>query len=117
LGTLRVSDNTVVDESRAIARTGQWAEVRGADLGGDEYQADVIRLERPMPVSLVGELQSVPTSGGGWGQINGQPVWLGSVAPAGGAMAQADAGGSVAVIGVRLGNGVIWAKSVRSVER
>ena len=70
-----------------------------------------------MPVSLVGELQSVPNSGGGWGQINGQPVWLGSVASAGAVVAQVGAGGSVAVTGVRLGNGVIWANLVQSVKR
>lgn len=118
IGTLRVSENTFVDESRAIARTGQWAEVRGVNLGDDEYQADVIRLERPMPVSLTGVIQPAPvaTPSGGWAQINGQPVWLGSVTQAG-VSALTDAGGNVAVTGIRLGNGVIWAKQVRSVER
>jgi hypothetical protein len=42
-------------------------------------------------------------------------VWLGSVEP-GTASAQAALGSTVAVTGVRLGNGVIWAKQVRSVE-
>jgi hypothetical protein len=120
LGTLRVSANTYVDESRAVAQTGQWAEVRGVNLGRDEYQADLIRLEQPIPVSLTGEIQRAPGTGAGdgWGQINGQPVWLGA-AQANGAAAQAQAlaGESVAVVGVRLSNGVIWAKQVRSVER
>ena len=116
IGTVRVSNNTYVDESRAIARTGQWVEVRGVNLGGEAYQADVIRMERPIPVSLTGEIQPAPgmTTGDGWGQIKGQPVWLGAVQPEG-AMAQAIAGGNVAVVGVRLSNGVIWAQQVRSV--
>jgi hypothetical protein len=42
-------------------------------------------------------------------------VWLGSVKP-GMASAQGALGGNVAVTGVRLSNGVIWAKQVRSVE-
>jgi hypothetical protein len=117
LATLHVGLNTYVDESRTTAQTGVWAEMRGAPLGTDEYQADVIRLEQPAPVIVTGEILPPPTAPAtsGWGQINGQPVWLGSVEP-GMAAAQALLGGSVAVTGVRLGNGVIWAKQVRSVK-
>lgn len=118
LGTVRVNANTYVDESRAVAQIGQWADIRGVNLGGAEYQADLIRLEQPIPVSLTGEIQRAPATGAGaeWGQINGQPVWLGAV-QSGGATAQALAGESVAVVGVRLSNGVIWAKQVRNVKR
>jgi len=117
LATLHVGANTYVDESRTTVKTGIWAEVQGVDLGAGEYQADVIRLERPLPVSITGEVLPAPSApaGSGWGQINGQPVWLGSVEP-GMASAQAALGGNVAVTGVRLSNGVIWAKQVRSVE-
>ena len=117
LATLHVSFNTYVDESRTTAQTGVWAEMRGAPLGSEEYQADVIRLEQPLPVSITGAILPPPTTPApsGWGQINGQPVWLGAVEP-GMATAQAMLGSSVAVTGVRLGNGVIWAKQVRSVE-
>ena len=117
LATLHVGFNTYVDESRTTAQTGVWAEMRGAPLGTDEYQADVIRLEQPTPVIVTGEILPPPTASApsGWGQINGQPVWLGSVEP-GMAAAQALLGGNVAVTGVRLGNGVIWAKQVRSVK-
>jgi hypothetical protein len=115
--SLHVSLNTYVDESRTTAQTGVWAEMRGAPLGAQEYQADVIRLEQPMPVSITGEILPPPTmpTPSGWGQINGQPVWFGSVAP-GMAATQALLGGNVAVTGVRLGNGVIWAKQVRSAQ-
>ncbi len=117
VATLHVSANTYVDESRTTAQTGIWAEMRGVHLGAEEYQADVIRLERPLPVSITGEIFPAPTTpaASGWGQINGQPVWLGSVEP-GMASAQAVLGGNVSVTGVRLGNGVIWAKQIRSVE-
>jgi hypothetical protein len=117
LATLHVGANTYVDESRTTAQTGIWAEVRGVQVGTDEYQADVIRLERPLPVSVTGEVQPAPTAAAapGWRQINGQPVWLGAAEP-GMASAQAVRGGNVSVTGVRLSNGVIWAQSVRSVE-
>ena len=117
LATLHVSANTYVDESRTTAQTGIWAEVRGAYLGAEEYQADVIRLEQPLPVSITGEVVPAPatSASAGWGQINGQPVWLGSAEP-GVASAQSVLGGDVSVTGVRLSNGVIWAKQVRSVE-
>jgi hypothetical protein len=115
--SLHVSLNTYVDESRTIAQTGVWAEMRGAPLGDQEYQADVIRLEQPVPVSITGEILPPPTTptASGWGQINGQPVWFGSAEP-GMAVTQAMLGSNVAVTGVRLGNGVIWAKQVRSAK-
>lgn len=117
LATLHVGANTYVDESRTTVQTGIWAQVQGVDLGAGEYQADVIRLERPLPVSITGEVLPAPDApaSSGWAQINGQPVWLGSVEP-GMASAQGALGGNVAVTGVRLSNGVIWAKQVRSVE-
>ncbi len=117
LATLHVGLNTYVDESRTTAQTGVWAEMRGAPLGPQEYQADVIRLEQPVPVSITGEILPAPTTppASGWRQINGQPVWLGAV-EAGTASAQAALGGSVSVTGVRLGNGVIWAQQVRTAE-
>ncbi len=117
LATLHVGFNTYVDESRTTAQTGVWAEMRGAPLGTGEYQADIIRLEQPAPVIVTGEILPPPTAlaPSGWGQISGHPVWLGSVEP-GLAAAQALLGGNVAVTGVRLGNGVIWAKQVRSVK-
>jgi hypothetical protein len=117
VATLLVGFNTYVDESRATEQTGVWAEVRGAPLGAEEYQADVIRLEQPVPVSVVGEILAPPaaSTGSGWGQIEGQPVWLGAVESGMTSMA-AIVGTSVSLTGVRLGNGVIWAQHVRSVS-
>ena len=116
LATLHVGFNTYVDESRTTAQTGVWAEMQGAPLGAEEYQADIIRLEPPVPVSITGEILPGPSTpaSSGWGQINGQPVWLGFV-QADMATAQAVSGGKVTVTGVRLGNGVIWAKQVSGV--
>jgi hypothetical protein len=117
LATLHVGLNTYVDESRTTAQTGVWADMRGAPLGAQEYQADVIRLERPVPVSITGEILAPPTTpaASSWRQINGQPVWLGPFEP-GTASAQAALRGSVSVTGVRLGNGAIWAKQVLRAE-
>lgn len=116
LATLHVSLNTYVDESHATAQSGVWAEMQGAPLGTEEYQADIIRVERPIPVSITGEILPAPTTPTPttWGQINGQPVWLGAVLP-GMTSAHAVLGSNVSVTGVRLGNGVIWAKQVQSV--
>jgi len=117
IATLHVSMNTYVDESRATAQIGVWAEMRGAPLGVEDYQADVIRLERPIPVSITGEILPAPTSPAPttWGQINGQPVWLGAVEP-GKTSAQAVLGSNVSITGVRLSNGVIWANRVQSLS-
>jgi hypothetical protein len=117
IATLHVSMNTYVDESRATAQVGVWAEMRGAPLGVEEYQADVIRLERPIPVSITGEILPAPTTPAPttWGQINGQPVWLGAVAPSM-ATAQNILGSNVSITGVRLSNGVIWANKVQTLS-
>lgn len=113
---LHIDDNTLVDESRATARVGQWAEVRGVEAKPGEYQADVIRLEKPVPVNLQGEfaVASFGARGTGWWQIDGQPVWWDD---SGSAKATAAlTGGNAAVLGVRLPNGVIWAREVRALN-
>ena len=114
--TLYVDGSTLVDESRATARVGQWAEVRGVEVGVGEYQTDVIRLEQPVPVSLQGEFTaaSIEARSTGWWQINGQPVWWASPGSSKAIVALTE-GGS-AVLGVRLPNGVIWAREVRGLK-
>lgn len=117
VGILHVNGNTLVDESRATARAGQWAEVRGVELALNEYQADVIRLERPVPVSLQGELSTAPAGAGsrGWWQIDGRPVWWANPRSASAAAAYAD--DIVSLAGMRLANGVIWATQVGRTQR
>jgi len=116
IGVLHVDTNTLVDESRAVAQAGQWADVRGVKLGQGEYQAEVIQLEHPIPVTLDGEFAAAPTAtgGGGWWQINGQPVWLANSQAA--SVGATYAEGNATVVGVRLPNGVIWAKQVHRTE-
>ena len=117
VGILHVNGNTMVDESRATARAGQWAEVRGVELALNEYQADVIRLERPAPVSLQGELSVAPAGAGspGWWQIDGRPVWWAN--PRSASAAAAYENDIVSLVGVRLANGVIWATQVGGTQR
>lgn len=110
LAILRVGPNTWVDESRAVVRPGLWAEVRGAEIAQGEIQADVIRLEQPIPVSIEGELEPVVAGNKAWGQVNGQMVWLG---PHRNVQAASSSGGQFSIKGVRLGNGVIWAQQLR----
>ncbi len=114
--TLHVDSNTLVDEGRATARVGQWVEVRGVEVGSREYQADVVRLEQPVPVSLQGEFIAASTEavGTGWWKINDRPVWWAGPGPA---MATAELTESDAVVlGVRLPNGIIWAREVRALK-
>jgi hypothetical protein len=64
-----VNGNTLVDERRAAARPGQWAEVTALPLGGDEYQADRIRLEQPVPITgSASESQTATISSTPWSQ-------------------------------------------------
>ena len=114
-GELQVTGSTYVDESHALAQAGQWVEVTGSKTETDAYQADVIHLARPMPVTLEGDLIPLSTKPGarGWWLLNGQPVWW---LPPSTSAAAALAGDPVAVSGVRLGNGVIWVKQIREAQ-
>ncbi len=106
IGTARVSANTLVDESRAVAQTGQWVEVQGITIGPDQYQADVMRLDQPVPVAHFRRAGAAGTTA--WWTIDGMPVWLGSSAwPAWPTRRKAKVGR-----GLRLGNGVVWAERI-----
>jgi len=107
IGTAHVSANTLVDESRAVAHTGQWVEVQGITIGPDQYQADVMRLDQPVPVAISGELRAAGTTA--WWNIDGTPVWLGSARLA---RLADQAEGEVLIRGLRLGNGVVWAERI-----
>jgi hypothetical protein len=103
----RVDGNTLVDESRAVARPGQWVEIQALPVGAGRYQADQIRVEQPVPVRLTGRVDrlSEGTAGAGWWQVTGRPVWVGERVLAASTF---QAGSMVSVEGVLLGNGVIW---------
>ncbi len=111
--TVNVGSDTMVDESRAVAGAGQWAEVHALPAEQNQYQAGAIRLERPVPVILQGQLSAAAAtaSGGNWWRINDRPVWVpGTIAVAQEARVE---GSKVIVEGLLLGNGVIWATKVR----
>ena len=110
IGAAHVEREYLVDESRAIAQPGQWVEVQGISIGQDEYQADVIRLDQPVPAVVAGELRLVCAPAGGrsscaWWVIEGTPLWIenGHLARMAGVLE----GEEVIVRGVRLGNGVL----------
>ncbi len=107
IGTVQVDANTLVDESRAVARVGQWVEIQGITIGPDQYQADVIRLEQPVPVAIAGELR--PAGAAAWWVVDGAPVWLNNARLA---RLAGQPGSDVIVRGVRLGNGVVWAERI-----
>jgi hypothetical protein len=115
--TVHVDGNTLVDESRAVARTGRWADVRAESLSSSEFQAERVRLEQVAEVTLAGNLQQAATASGagGWAQIDGRVVWFpGQMA---GRVAAATGGqGKISIEGVLLGNGIVWAQRFVPIE-
>jgi hypothetical protein len=115
--TVHVDGNTLVDESRAVARPGRWADVRAESLNSSEFQAERVRLEQVVEVTLAGNLQQAATASGagGWAQIDGRVVWFpGQMA---GRVAAATGGqGKISIEGVLLGNGIVWAQRFVPIE-
>jgi hypothetical protein len=101
--TVHVDLDTLVDESRAVAGPGQWADVVAKPLKPDEFQAEVIRVEQTIPITVTGDLQQAATASGagGWAQIGGRTVWF----PAAWRALQPRVGGRTLIEGVLLGNG------------
>ncbi|PKO21355.1 MAG: hypothetical protein CVU38_15140 [Chloroflexi bacterium HGW-Chloroflexi-1] len=112
--TIYVNGNTLVDESRAVAKAGQWAEVRGLPVGQGEFKADMIRLEEPVPVTIAGdaELVSDETAAGAWWRIAGQRVWVSRQVAATVVDPQRKEG--AAIQGLLLGNGVVWVRQLQA---
>jgi len=109
--TVHVDSDTLVDESRAIARPGQWADVRAKPLNRDEFQADVIRLEQTVAITVEGNLQQAATASGagGWAQIGGRIIWFPGQMPR--SVSAATGGqGKTLIEGILLGNGIVWAQ-------
>jgi hypothetical protein len=109
--TVHVDGDTLVDESRAIARAGQWADVRAEPLDPTEFQGEVIRLEQTISVTLSGGLQQAASASdaGGWARIDGRVIWLpGQMARS--VSAATGGQGNTLIEGVLLGNGVVWAQ-------
>jgi hypothetical protein len=107
--TLHLDDDTLVDESRAVAHAGQWADLRAEPIGSGEFQAQVIRVEQTVPVTETGTLQQAATASaaGSWAQIGGHPIWFPGPMVRG-VSAATGGRGEVMIEGLLLGNGVIW---------
>jgi Domain of unknown function (DUF5666) len=115
--TVQVDGDTLVDESRAIARPGQWADVRAKSLNPDEFQAEVIRLEQTVAITVEGNLQQAATASGagGWAQIGGRTIWFpGQMA--GNVSAATGGQGKTLIEGILLGNGIVWAQRFVPIE-
>lgn len=104
--TVYVSKNTLVDERRAIAKPGQFAQVTGTPINSSKVQADLIQLDQPPVIKVSGSVERRPNSGQltGWWQIGGRPIWVAEQ----NAIPEASGQGSVTVEGILLGNGVVW---------
>jgi hypothetical protein len=115
--TVHVDGDTLVDESRAVARPGQWADVRAKPLNPDEFQGELIRLEQTVAITIEGTLQQAATASGagGWAQIGGRIIWFPdqmsrSVSAATGGQ------GEILVEGILLGNGIVLAQRFVPIE-
>jgi hypothetical protein len=100
-----------VDESRAVAGAGQWAEVVATPIKHDEFQAEVIRLEETVAITLEGDLHQAATASGagGWAQVGERVVWFPG-RMAGGVSAATGGQGRTLIEGILLGNGIVWAQ-------
>jgi hypothetical protein len=109
--TVHVDLDTLVDESRAVAGPGQWADILAKPLKPSEFQAEVIRVEQTVTITVESDLRQAATASraGGWAQIGGHTVWFpggmaGSVSAATGGQ------GRTLIEGILLGNGIVWAQ-------
>ena len=115
--TVHVDGDTLVDESRAIARPGQWADVRAQPLNPDEFQAEVIRLEQTVAITVEGNLQQAATASGsgGWAQVGGRTIWFPGQMPR--SVSAATGGqGRTLIEGILLGNGIVMAQRFIPIE-
>jgi hypothetical protein len=109
--TVHVDGSTLVDEGRAVARAGQWADVRAESLNPREFRAEVIRVEQTIPVTITGSFQQAATASaaGGWARIGGRTIWFPDQMATGVSAATGGQGG-ILIEGLLLGNGVVWAQ-------
>jgi hypothetical protein len=115
--TVHLDGYTLVEESRAVAMPGQWADLRVEPVSAGEFQAQVIRLEETVPITETGSLQQAATASGagGWARIGDRTVWLpGQMAR--GVSAATGGQGEVLIEGLLLGNGVIWAQRLVPIQ-
>jgi hypothetical protein len=108
---VHVDGSTLVDEGRAVARAGQWADVRAESLNSHEFRAEVIRVEQTVPVTITGSFQQAATASvaGGWARIGGRTIWFPDQM-ATGVSAATGGQGDILIEGLLLGNGVVWAQ-------
>jgi hypothetical protein len=107
--TVRADGRTFVDQSRALAAAGMWADVSATRGDDGLLLASRIRIERPISVEVEGTLAASSPSVSGWWQVADHCVY---VDPQTATVGAALEGMSVTVEGFTLGNGCIWAERV-----
>ena len=106
---VQVAENTLVDQSRAVATPGMWAEVTAYGENDGNLWARRIRIERPISVVVEGSLKTDTPTVPGWWRVDEQCVYV---------HVQTTVVGSplpemrLYVEGLMLGNGCIWAERV-----
>ena len=109
-----VDATTLVDESRAVARPGRWADLQVQRLDDGSYDVKTIRLEKPVPVSVKGQVSCLTKCGNGWWQVDGRVIWAAQGTVESVSVGAAGGDSSSGVEGVLLGNGVIMARRLRA---
>lgn len=123
--TVSITADTYIDEDRTVGEPGVEARIDGAVSGAGRTDANLIRLNKPLPGSASGAL--VPAGDAAVWLVGTQRVWFDSDALKEQALAAARlqpdgsppavtgaAGANVFVRGVRLSNGVLIAQEVLS---
>ena len=107
--TVLVNGSTLIDQSRAVAAPGMWAEVTAYREDDGRLWARRIRIERPVAVAIEGTLDTAPTGSSGWWLVDNHRVYVHERTVIVGTLLT---GMRVYVTGLMLGNGSIWAERI-----
>lgn len=107
--TVLVNGNTLIDQSRAVAAPGMWAEVTAYGEDDGRLWAQRIRIERPVAVAIEGTLDTAPAGTSGWWLVDDHRVYVHAQTVVVGSLMT---GMRVYVAGLMLGNGSIWAEHI-----
>ena len=111
--TILVDQRTFVDQSRALAAPGMWVDVESQSDDLARLWAQRIRVERPIPVVVVGASPSDLPAAPSWWPVDGRWVYVHSETAL---PISLIAGTPVQVEGLTLGNGAIWADQITPLE-
>jgi len=107
--TVLVNGSTLIDQSRAVAAPGMWAEVTAYREDDGRLWAQRIRIERPVAVAIEGTLNATSAASSGWWLVDDHHVYVHAQTVVVGSLLT---GMRVYVTGLMLGNGSIWAERI-----